>query len=193
MMNFFKKKISEFKPIQIDNNQKYNDSIYIELSKLLKRIGRSEQKSSQISELLKDEISEKLSKYDEIIDQVREKNIQQGTYLKTLEKGLLDYMDIIDNFEKVKEEIEDQTLLSSINVAVNIKDQINNKIGVLQLPGVGADIDIEAHYIIKTEETDNMQLDKKVKEVVEQGYRIGERLLRKATIIGYKYRGTNEK
>jgi molecular chaperone GrpE (heat shock protein) len=192
-MNIFKKRISEFKPIQINKDQQYDDSIYKELSKLLKRIGRSEQKSSQISELLKEEITEKLSKYDEIIDQVREKNIQQGSYLKTLEKGLLDYMGIIDNFEKVKEIIEDKTLQDSINVAVSTKNQINNKIGVLQLPGVGADIDIEVHYIIKTEETDNIQLDKKVKEVVEEGYRIGERLLRKATVIGYKYRGINEK
>lgn len=192
-MNIFKKKISEFKPIQINIDQQYDDSIYKKLSKLLKRIGRSEQKSAQLSELLKEEISEKLSKYDELIDQVREKNIQQGTYLKTLEKGLLDYMDIIDNFEKVKERIEDKALLNSINVAVSMKHQINNKIGVLQLPGVGTDIDIEVHYIIKTEETDNVQFDNKVKEVVEQGYRIGERLLRKATIIGYKYRGINEK
>jgi len=192
-MSIFKKKISEFKPIQINKDQKYDDSIYKKLSKLLKRIGRSEQKSSQISELMKEEISEKLSKYDELIDQVRESNIKQGTYLKTLEKGLLDYMDIIDNFEKVKEDIEDKILQNSIDIAVKMKDQINNKIGVLQLPGEGTDIDIEVHYIIKTEETNNMQLDKKVKEVVEQGYRIGERLIRKATIIGYEYRGTNEK
>jgi len=192
-MNIFKKKISEFEPIHINTDQKYDDTIYKKLSKLLKRIGRSEQKSAQLSELLKDEISEKLSKYDELIDKVREINIEQGIYLKMLEKGLLDYMDIIDNFEKVKEEIEDKTLQNSINVAVNMKDQINKKIGVLQLPGEGSDIDIDVHYIIKTEETDNMQLDKKVKEVVEQGYRIGERLLRKATIIGYNYRSTNEK
>jgi len=186
-MREIRKKLSDFEPIEIDNDSKIDDSTYKQLSKLLIRIGRSEQKTAQISEFLKDEITLKLSKYDDIIEKVKEQNVKQEKYFKILEKGLIGYFDIIDNMMKSSKQFDDQSYVDLLRVTIKALKQINERIGIIEIPGKGSEIDLDVHYIMGTEITSDKTLDNKVKDVVENGYRIGERLIRKATIIGFKY------
>ena len=191
--NLLRKELSNFKKIEIDYESNIDDSTYNQLSKLLKRIGRSEQKSTQIYEILKDEITSKLSKYDSIIEKVKEQNAKQEQYFKMLEKGLINYFDIIDNVMKDSNQFEDQSFIDLLRVMMKAMKQINDRIGIIEIPGNGAEIDLDVHYVISTEITSDKASDNKVKEVIQKGYRIGERLVRKATIIGFKYGEKDEK
>ena len=188
-MNLHEKKLSDFQPIKIDEDQQIDKTIYNELSKLLKRVGRSEQKSAQISELLKNEITSKLKKYEVIIDEIREKNAKQKKLKKELQNCLLGYMSILDDFEKTQDTIADDSIIEIIEIARRKRKQIHDVAGIIPMPGVGSDIDISVHYVVETSNTDKENLDKTVKEVIEQGYRKGDEILRKSTIIGFKYGG----
>lgn len=191
-MNKIKKTLSNFKPIELESDEKFDETIYQELSNLLKRIGRSEQKSAQISTLLKDEISEKLTQYEELINKVKERSIKQEKYFKMLENAILEYYDIIDNMAESVAKIGDESYSNSIRVAQNAINQINEKIGIQKIPGAGAEIDLAVHYVVNSEITQNEKLTNTVKEVLEEGYRIGDRIIRHATVVGYKYGGKNE-
>ena len=70
------KNLKNLKPFTLDEDSRIDDSEYQQLTSLLKRISKSNQKASQVSELLKDDLTEKLEGYKELVDDVRnEKNI----------------------------------------------------------------------------------------------------------------------
>ena len=186
-MKLLRTKLSDFKPITLKEDVEIDNSLYEELKTLLKRIGRSEQKASHVTELLKDEISESLSKHGELVDKIREESNQVNQQLKTLERGFLDYFDILDNLEIAVEQINDKEFLHSVKVALKVKKQINDRMGIQRIPGEGAQLDSEVHYVIDTVKTDREELDNTVQKVIESGYRRGNRLMRKATVVAYKY------
>lgn len=186
-MKLLRTKLSDFKPIILEENVEINNSIYNELKTLLKRIGRSEQKAAQVAELLKDEISESLSRYRDLIDDVKEEKNKINQQLKTLERGFLDYCDILDNLEKAADQINDIEFMDSIRVALKAKEQINQRVGIQMIPGHGARLDSEVHYVMDTVRTDQKGLDNTVQKVIENGYRRGDKLMRRATVVTYKY------
>lgn len=186
------KRLSDFKPIgSID--EELNDSEYQQLSNLLKKIAKSDQKTSQIAELLKDDISEKLEEYKELVDEVRQDKNKISLDIETLEGGLLEYFDILDALKKATEQIEDQEFINSVSVAIKAKNQINDRLGIQLIPADrGTPIDPDVHYIIKNNSVDNENLDSTVNKVIDNGYRRGNRLLRKATVISNSFKGQED-
>ena len=55
----------------------------------------------------------------------------------------------------------------------------------------GQKIDIKYHHKVETVSVQNKNQDQTVNKVVENGYRRGDRLLRKASVIANKYEGTD--
>jgi molecular chaperone GrpE len=183
------KKLSDFKPIELQDDE-FDDSHYHQLSGLLKRIAKSDQKTAQIAELLKDEVTEKLDEYRELVDEVRQEKNKIKLDIETLEGGLLEYFDILDALNKAAEKIEDQEFINSVSVAIKTKDQINDRLGIQLIPvDEGTAVDPEVHYIIKSTPTNTNKSDSTVNQVIQNGYRRGNRLLRKASVISNAYEG----
>jgi len=181
------KKLSDFKPIEF-GEEEFDDSHYQQLSNLLQRIAKSDQKTAQIAELLKDDVTEKLDEYKELVDEVRQEKNNIKLDIETLEGGLLEYFDILDALKKAAENIEDKDFINSVSVAIKAKNQINDKLGIQLIPAdEGTPIDPEVHFIIKNISIDNDNLDSTVNQVIENGYRRGNRLLRKASVISNSF------
>jgi len=186
------KKLKDFKPISIDENLEIDDSQFQQLSHLLTRIGKSEQKTSQIVELLKDDLSNQLESSQQLIDDVRQEKNEVKRDIIILERGLLEYFNILDSLQKAAESINDKQFLDSINVAIQAKEQISESMGIQTVPAEpGQKIDIKYHHKVETVSVQNKELNSTVNKVVENGYRRGDRLLRKASVIANKYDGAD--
>ena len=186
------KKLKDFKPISIDENLAIDDSQFQQLSHLLTRIGKSEQKTSQIVELLKDELSNQLESSKQLIDDVRQEKNEIKRDIEILERGLLEYFNILDSMQKAAESINDKQFLDSINVAIQAKEQISESMGIQTVPAEpGQKIDIKYHHKVETVSVQNKELNSTVNKVVKNGYRRGDRLLSKASVIANKYEGSD--
>ena len=186
------KKLKDFKPISVDENLAIDDSQFQQLSHLLTRIGKSEQKTSQIVELLKDDLSNQLESSQQLIDDVRQEKNEVKRDIEILERGLLEYFNILDDLQKAAKTINDKQFLNSINVAIQAKEQISESMGIQTVPAEpGQKIDIKYHHKVETVSVQNKNQDQTVNKVVENGYRRGDRLLRKASVIANKYDGAD--
>ena len=184
-------KLSDFSPVQLDQSVEIDNSIYSELHQLLTRVSKSGQKSAQITELLQDEINKTLSQSREMVDEVLEQKRQLANQLKTAERGFLDLLDLVDGLRGITKMIEDKAIADTIRVTLKAKDQICERVGVQLIPCIGMIVDSEVHFVNETEVTDNQEQNNVVSRVIQDGYRLGEKLLRKATVITYKYQEKN--
>ena len=189
-MSIIYNKLKDFKPISIDQNLEIDDTQFQQLSHLITRIGKSEQKTSQIVELMKDALSEQLESSKQLIDDVRQEKNEVKRDIKILERGLLEYFNILDDLQKAAKLISDKQFLDSINVAIQAKEQISESMGIQTVPAEpGQKINIKYHHKVDTVSVQNKNQDQTVNKVVENGYRRGDRLLRKASVIANKYEG----
>ena len=178
------KKLIDFKTIDIDENSELDHSLFNQLSDLLKRIGKSEQKTSQIIELLKDDFSNQLESSKELVDNVRQEKNEVKRDIDALEKGLLEYFNILDGLQKAAEQLEDKVFLDAVNVAIRAKEQINAGLGIQIIPSdPGQTINPKYHYIVKSVVTKLDSQDSTINLTIEHGYRRGDRVLRLASVI----------
>lgn len=185
-MNLFKTKLSDLKPVDLEEIESYEfDEQFIELKKLLTRIGKSEQKTAQIVELLKDEVGKNLSDSRNTLDEVRKEKTKLSMENKEYKESIIEYCDIIDALEANAEEIHDKAFEEAAKIAVAKKDEICKKIGIQEVPGEGSKTDSDIHYVRDKEITDNEELVGTIKKVIRKGYRLGSEVLRQADVIVY--------
>jgi len=184
-MDLLKTILSDFKPINLPNKDSFDNTRYQELKTLLQRLSKSEQKSAQIVELLKDEVGKTLSDSRDITEEVRKEKTNVSMENKVYKKALIEYCDIIDALETSSEKIDDKAFQNAAKIAVSKKDEICKKIGVQEVPGKGSRTDSDVHYVRDKEITDNKELAGTIKEVIRKGYRLGAEVLRQADVIVY--------
>ena len=186
-MEIFKKqKLSDFQPIELQEDIDFDFSQYKELSNLLKRISRTSQKSSQQIELLRDEIDSTLATHKDLADKIKVDNRSLNEDINLYQKALLDYLDILDGLENAADQIDDKKFLDAVRVALKASNSIIARVGIQSLEGVGDGTDADIHYVIGTAKTDITDLRGTIQTVVRKGYRRGSTLLRKADVIVYE-------
>lgn len=179
----------DFKPIDINENTELDYSHFDQLYALLKRIGKSEQKTSQIVELLKDDLSDQLGSSKELVDVVRQEKNEVKKDIDTLEKGLLEYFDILDGLQKAADQLKDKIFLDAVNVAIKAKEQINASLGIQNIPSdQGQAINPKYHYIVKSVPITLKSQDSTINSTLENGYRRGDRVLRLASVVANMFK-----
>jgi len=181
--------LEDFAHISLPEGVSPDYSTYDLFADILRKVGRSGQKTAQGVDLLREELGSAYEVLSEEAEATRLATNRLETELTSLETGLLDFVDIIDNLQRAAEMIEDRVFLDAVNVALKAKEQILARLGVQLVPGQGASFDNEVHFIAETDSVDHSSLDNTIIRVIEHGYRRGPRLMRKATVVCGKYKG----
>ena len=189
-LSLLDKKLGEFKPVDISSDIELDNSVFESLQQLLNRVARSQQKSSQSAELIHDEIKSLVSQHSALINDISETNAKLKGGLETIEKGLIDYIDILDELQSAARQLGDKNFSDTIDVALKAASQINERIGLFSVGSAGTAVDSEIHYVVNSRGTDSAALNDTVAEVVKCGYKIGDRLIRKASIIAFRKGGS---
>jgi len=91
--------MGDLKPITLDINESMDRSDFEAFKKILLKIGRTQTKSTQRVELLKDELSETLSQNRAMVEEVRRQNYVTLEETKELLHALLDYFDVLSGMD----------------------------------------------------------------------------------------------
>ena len=182
-----------FEPIQVPEIPEPDYGVFASLNDILKKVGRVGQRTTQTIDLLRSDVNEAVEQLKDDVEQNRLRQNELESSLKSLETGLLDFMDIIDNLHGAVEKIDDPAFVNAVEVAVRAKDQINQRIGIQQVPGVGSRFDNQVHFIANSKPVQNEHQDGFILEIIENGYVRGPRLLRKATVVCGKWSGGENK
>ena len=189
-MSLLDKKLEDFKPVDVSSDIEIDNSVFESLQQLLNRVARSQQKSSQSAELIHDEIKNLVSQHGSLINNISETNAKLKAGLESIERGLIDYIDILDELQSAARQLGDKNFLDTIDVALKAASQINSRIGLVSVGSTGTAVDSEIHYVVDSRETDSASLNDTVAEIVKCGYKIGDRLIRKASIIAFRKGGS---
>jgi molecular chaperone GrpE len=185
----FSDRPEDFLPVDLPEDLNPDYSTFDLLSDLLRKVGRTGQKTAQSVDLMRSDFDSALELLKSEVESGRKANASAEADLKAVEGGFLELMDILDNLQRAAESIEDRAFLDAVSVAVKAKTQIMERIGIQQIPGKGASFDIEVHFVTRADPVDSPKLDNTVTDVIQNGYRRGSRLLRKATVVCGKYGG----
>ncbi|MBT3824080.1 MAG: nucleotide exchange factor GrpE [Candidatus Marinimicrobia bacterium] len=186
------KKIEDFKPITLTNTEE-EESYFDVLYGVLKKINKTGQKSSNTLSMLKDEIVEEVQKTYQNVEEIREERIKVIRDNERLEKGVIEYNDILNNIERAAQFTKLPDLVEMTSIAIKAVEQINAKLGIIEIPAEPFSTpDAEYHMIINTEITENESADGKIATVDKKGYRRGDKLLRLASVIVFKWEGKKD-
>ena len=188
-MSHFSNRLEDFEPIELPEGVPADYSTYDLFADLIRKVGRCGQKTAQGMDLLREDLGSAYETLRANAEKIRLNANHLESELKSLEIGLLDFMDIIDNLQRVTKSIEDRAFIDSVGVAHKAKEQILARLGIQLIPCIGARYDNEVHFIANTRPVEQLGMDNTVVDVIENGYRRGNRLLRKATIVCGKYKG----
>jgi molecular chaperone GrpE (heat shock protein) len=185
-MNLLNKKLEDFEPISLDDlpsDDHYFDLLY----GLLKKINKSGQKSSNTLSALKDEILTEVKHTSSTVDEVRDERAKVLHDNDKLKKGVIEYNDIVENLHNAALSTKNAELYDMTKIALKALEQINAKLGVIRIPSDKfTKPDAEYHMIHNAKATDNELYDGQIANTIENGFRRGNEILRRASVEIYK-------
>jgi len=119
---------------------------------------------------------------DEIRDVVKQ---------KTTERVIMDFLPVIDSFDMAMANTEawnavDQNWRVGVEYIYNQFKTTLGNYNVFAIDSVNAEFDPNLHEPMKTEDTDDASLDHKIAQIIQKGYKMGDKVIRPARVVVYK-------
>ena len=110
---------------------------------------------------------------------------------RTTENVIMDFLPVIDSFDMAMANTEAwNTVDANWRVGVEyiysqLKTTLENH-NVSAIDAVNGEFDPNLHEPMKTEETDDAENDHKIAQIIQKGYKMGEKIIRPARVVVYK-------
>jgi molecular chaperone GrpE len=120
------------------------------------------------------------------LDEVRE-----SVKSKTMEKMIMEFLPVVDSFDmamankEVWESVDKNWRIGIEYINTQFHTILSNY-GVEPIDKSDIEFDPNLHEPMKTEETDDTSLDHKVKQIIQKGYKMGDKVIRPARVIVWK-------
>lgn len=120
--------------------------------------------------------------FDELHDSVK---------AKTTERVIMDFLPVLDSFDMAMgnttawESVDKNWRVGVEYIYSQLKTTLDNH-GISAIDAVGVEFDPNLHEPMKTEETEDVSQDHKVAQIIQKGYKMGERVIRPARVVVYK-------
>ena len=88
---------------------------------------------------------------------------------------------VIDNFDRAEKVIENETVAEGVRLIHKQFDDFLTKLGVEEIPAEGCEFDPNLHSAVFHEEVEG-EPENTVSEVLQKGYRLGDRVIRHAMV-----------
>ena len=152
-----------------------------------------EEKAEEIAEEQETESKEDNKEYKELYDKYLRLLAEFENYKKRTQKEKDDIyalaksdvvtsmLPVIDNFDRAEKVIEDSTVAEGVKLIHKQFDDFLNKIGVEEIPAEGLEFDPNFHSAVFHEDVEG-EPENTVSEVLQKGYKLGERVIRHAMV-----------
>ena len=117
--------------------------------------------------------------------------VRDSVKAKTTERVVMDFLPVIDSFDMAMANTEAWNAVD-VNWRVGVeyiysqlKTTLENH-NVSAIDSVNAEFDPNLHEPMKTEDTDDALLDHKIAQIIQKGYKMGDKVIRPARVVVWK-------
>lgn len=120
------------------------------------------------------------------LDEVRD-SVKQ----KTTERVIMDFLPVVDSFDMAMANTDAWNAVDA-NWRVGVEyiytqfKTVLENYNVSAIDSVGVEFDPNLHEPMKTDETEDEPLDDKIKQIIQKGYRMGDKVIRPARVVVWK-------
>lgn len=120
------------------------------------------------------------------LDEVRD-SVKQ----KTTERVIMDFLPVVDSFDMAMANTDAWNAVDA-NWRVGVEyiytqfKTVLENYNVSAIDSVGVEFDPNLHEPMKTEDTDDRSQDDKIKQIIQKGYKMGDKVIRPARVVVYK-------
>lgn len=120
------------------------------------------------------------------LDEVRD-SVKQ----KTTERVIMDFLPVVDSFDMAMANTDAWNAVDA-NWRVGVEyiytqfKTVLENYNVSAIDSVGVEFDPNLHEPMKTEDTDDRSQDDKIKQIIQKGYRMGDKVIRPARVVVWK-------
>jgi len=191
-MNLAHKKIEDFKKFKLKKDASIDTEQYDNLTKILKKVALTGQKTTLITSELKDDVAQIVSDFRETNEAIKGLNKELKNDNKAILKGLLGYLDTFETLYLLLDDIKDKHIKDTLQVCLDVYEQTNELLNIHEIKTkVGDTFNGDIHRAIDTKDVNDINKDKKIVEITKVGFIRGTNLIRKTFVITGKYIGEN--
>ena len=140
-----------------------------------------------------EEVSEENKEYKDLYDKYLRLLAEFENYKKRTQKEKEDIyslaktdvvtklLPVIDNFDRAEKVIDDEAVAEGVKLIHKQFDEFLSKLGVEEIPAEGCEFDPNLHSAVFHEDVEG-EPENTVSEVLQKGYRLGERVIRHAMV-----------
>jgi molecular chaperone GrpE len=117
--------------------------------------------------------------------------VRDSVKSKTTEKVIMEFLPVIDSFDMAMANTDawnavDANWRVGVEYIYNqFKTTLENH-NVLAIDSVNVEFDPNLHEPMKTEDTDDAELDHKIRQIIQKGYKMGDKVIRPARVVVWK-------
>lgn len=185
-MNLFRKKLSDFFSVDIEQSKPLDNQVFQSLLFLVNRIGKTTINNVQIIETLKDSILQQQAAIKENSERINKERMNLITDNQEYEATIIEYSDLILLTEEYLKSAKHHEALEILDPIIRLNSNVLSKMGITIIPTKNVKPEGKLYIVNGIDETDNSELNGFVSRIVSHGYRRGERLIKKCSVTIYK-------
>lgn len=117
--------------------------------------------------------------------------VRDNVKAKTTERVIMDFLPVIDSFDMAMANTDawnavDANWRVGVEYIYNQLKTVLDNHGVTAIDAIGVEFDPNLHEPMKTEDTDDRSQDDKIKQIIQKGYKMDDRVIRPARVIVWK-------
>lgn len=117
--------------------------------------------------------------------------VRDSVKAKTTERVIMDFLPVIDSFDMAMANTDAWNAVDA-NWRVGVEyiytqfKTVLENYNVSAIDSAGVDFDPNLHEPMKTEDTDDRSQDDKIKQIIQKGYKMGDKVIRPARVVVWK-------
>lgn len=117
--------------------------------------------------------------------------VRDSVKAKTTERVVMDFLPVLDSFDMAMgnttawEAVDKNWRVGVEYIYSQLKTTLDNH-GISAIDSVGVEFDPNLHEPMKTEDTDDESQDHKIAQIIQKGYKMGDKVIRPARVVVYK-------
>jgi len=180
----FKDHLQDFEPVDLESEPAPVDTSFADqFVKVFTRMAKSQWKTQQKADLSARKIIKHLEERSDLLDDLKQRRAQIEDEKEQLERFILEVLDLISGFQRTAEASGDSEMQSTAATMQQALESSMEKIGLQKIPALGEVPDSMYHFVLDTRKAETEHEQNRIVEVIEPGYTLHGKVLRKANVI----------
>jgi len=183
-MDDIQRRLRKFEPVDLSTDSEPLDTSFADqFLKVFTRMAKAQWKTQQKADLSARKVAEHLDDHGELLNELKQKRAQLEDRNEQLQRFILEVVDLISSFQQTAEASGDSEMQSTAATMQRALEKNMEKVGLRPIPALGEVPDSIYHFVLDTKPADNKSDHDRIVEIVQPGYTMNGKVIRKANVI----------